>query len=398
MSGSVPRGNILLVDDEPANLLALEAGLADLGQNLVTASSGTEALRRLLHDDFAVILLDVQMPGFDGLETAAAIRERERSRHVPIIFLTGHDHTDESMFKGYSAGAVDYLVKPVRMEVLRAKLGVFLELMAVRTSLQAEIAERTRAAREVIALNEELSRKNRALQETVVELQGYSYSISHNMRAPLRAMKGYAEVLLDEALPRLSEEHRGYLRRIHSGAGLLDRLIQDVLSYSDLARARFALENVDLDDLAREVLEQHPELREAGLSVRIPERLRPVRANAALLAQCLTNMLSNAAKFVAPGRAPRATLTTREADGRVVVCLEDEGIGVAEGDRERIYGIFTTVHPAGTYTGTGIGLSLVRKAAERMGGAVGVEPAPGGGSRFWLRLGAAVPDEDHPDR
>src|SRR5262245_44541870 len=111
--------NILLVDDEPANLVALEAVLAPLGQNLVKASSGEEALRRLLREDFALILLDVRMPGMDGLETAALVRQRDRTRHVPIIFLTAYDKTDVQVFNGYSVGAVDFLTKPIVPEVLR---------------------------------------------------------------------------------------------------------------------------------------------------------------------------------------------------------------------------------------------------------------------------------------
>src|SRR4051812_30346214 len=145
--------NILMVDDEPANLLALEATLECLGQNLVHASSGKEALRYLLKQDFAVILLDVQMPDMNGIETAAAMRERERSRHIPIIFLTGVVKTEEMMFKGYSAGAVDYLMKPIVTGILRAKVEVFVELAVARKKLQEEIAERARVAIEISKLN-----------------------------------------------------------------------------------------------------------------------------------------------------------------------------------------------------------------------------------------------------
>ena len=123
-----PRVNILLVDDTPNNLLVLEAILGELGQNLVRARSGVEALRRLLDDDFAVILMDVQMPGMDGFETADLIRERDRSRHTPIIFLTAYERTDVQVFQGYSLGAVDFLFKPIVPEVLRSKVRVFVEL------------------------------------------------------------------------------------------------------------------------------------------------------------------------------------------------------------------------------------------------------------------------------
>src|SRR6266542_1108800 len=123
-----PKANILLVDDQPANLLALQAILEDLGQNLVTAYSGEDALRRLLDQDFAVVLLDVWMHGFDGFETAKLIRSRERSRHTPIIFLTAHDGNSLSVEEAYSLGAVDYLVKPLVPVILRAKVAGFIEL------------------------------------------------------------------------------------------------------------------------------------------------------------------------------------------------------------------------------------------------------------------------------
>ena len=137
------KANILLVDDQPSNLLALEAILEDLGQNLVRATSGEEALRRLLDSDFAVILMDVKMPGLDGIETAAIIRERNRSQHTPIIFLTAFERSEVEIFKGYRLGAVDYLFKPPQAEVLRSKVSVFVELH-LKTEQVREQAERLR--------------------------------------------------------------------------------------------------------------------------------------------------------------------------------------------------------------------------------------------------------------
>jgi signal transduction histidine kinase len=390
---SPPKVNILMVDDEPANLLALRATLEGLNQNLVQASSGKEALRHLLEMDFAVILLDVQMPEINGIETAALIRERERSRHIPIIFLTGMVKTDEMMFKGYSAGAVDYLMKPIMPEVLRAKVEAFVELAAARLALQEEIAERTRSAAEVLKLNAELEQKNKdleerttSLQETITELDSYSYSISHDMRSPLRTMKGYSDILMEECLAQLSPEHQGYLQKISSGAARLDHLIQDVLSYSFVSRSKFHLEETDIHRLTLDIIEQYPGMQEPQADVKIEGTLPKVWANEANLTQVISNLLSNAIKFVEPGKKAVVRIRSEIAGANAIISFQDNGIGIEPKDQERIFGIFVKVHPVQTYAGTGIGLSIVRRAAEKMGGKVGLESELGKGTRFWLEL------------
>jgi two-component system sensor histidine kinase/response regulator len=395
---SEPQVNILMVDDEPANLIALEATLEGLGQNLIRAHSGTEALRHVLENDFAVILLDIQMAGLNGIETAAAIRERERSRHIPIIFLTGMDKTGEMMFQGYSAGAVDYLVKPIQTDVLLAKVGVFIELAQARQRLHREVLERTKFAAEISKLNEALEEKNRELvdrsaqlQETVQELERYSYSISHDMRAPLRAMKGYSDILLEEAGPKIAPEHQAYLHKISSAAKRLDRLIEDVLSYSLLSRSKFKLTPIDSDQLIREIIEQYPGLQLPEANIRIEGQLPMVWANEAILTQCISNLLGNAIKFV-PAKVTPMILVRAEVSGEeATFWFEDNGIGIAPRDLDRIFGIFVQVHSAESYRGTGIGLSIVRRAAEKMGGQVGVESTLGKGSRFWLKIRTVSP-------
>ena len=381
-----PKINILMVDDEPANLIALEATLETLGQNLVKASSGKAALRHLLDDDFAVILLDVQMPEMNGIETAVAIRERERSRHIPVIFLTAQLNTEEIMFKGYSAGAVDFLTKPLQPEILRAKVEVFVELALMRQRLQAEIAERIKIAAEISKLNNELEKKNEELTETIEELERYSYSISHDMRAPLRSMSGFSQILMEECMDQLSPEHASYLRKINSGAVRLDRLIQDVLSYSLVSRTKFRLQPIDLQQLARDVIEQYPGFQLPDADIEIEGTLPRVMANEATLTQCISNLLGNAIKFVAPGTVPRIRIRAEPQGRECRIWFVDNGIGIAPVDLDRIFGIFVKVHSSDTYAGTGIGLSIVRKAAEKMGGSVGVESTLNEGSRFWLQL------------
>src|SRR5215470_545850 len=177
-----PAVKLLLVDDHPENLLALEALLEGPGHEIFLACSGQEALRCLLQFDFAVIILDVMMPGMDGFETAALIRQRERSRYTPIIFLTALGRTEEALFRGYDVGAVDYLVKPVAPAVLKSKVAVFIKLWR-----QAEI----------------LASKNIELNATIHELEAFSYSVAHDLRAPLARIEGFSQALIESQNGRL---------------------------------------------------------------------------------------------------------------------------------------------------------------------------------------------------
>jgi len=323
------------------------------------------------------------MQGMNGIEAAEAIRERERSRRIPIIFLTGRDKTDEMMFKGYSTGAVDYLVKPIQPQILRAKVEVFVELALAQAQLKTLNLE-------LASKNEALEERTARLQETVGELESYSYSISHDMRAPLRAMRGYIDILLEECSEVLTGPHGDYLARISAGAQRMDRLIQDVLTYSVTARGDFPIEDVDVDKLARDIIDQYPSIRTAQAKITLAAPLPRVRGNVAALTQVISNLLDNAVKFVVPGQPATVRLRAEAADGYVRLWFEDQGIGIAAKDFDRIFGIFNKLHPPGQYDGTGIGLSIVRKAVQRMGGTIGVESEEGRGARFWIRLPAAA--------
>ncbi len=224
--------------------------LQGLGQNLVKAESGREALKWLLTHDFAVILLDVKMPDMDGFETAALIRQRDKSRDTPIIFLTAADKTHTEAVRGYAVGAVDYLVKPVVPEFVRSKVSVFVEL-AKKSELLRRQAEQLReseqAARELAEARAELVRE---LEHKNQELESFSYAVSHDLRAPLRRIEAFSRAVLESQEERLDPDGRRFLDRIQEASRQMSQLIDDVLHLSKVSRAELRQQEVDLSALA----------------------------------------------------------------------------------------------------------------------------------------------------
>jgi hypothetical protein len=388
-SAKAEKVNILLVDDQPGKLLAHEAILEELGQNIVKATSGREALECLLRQDFAVILLDVCMPEIDGFETAELIRGRPRFEKTPIIFVTAYNTSDLDRLKGYGLGAVDYLFLPIIPEVLKAKVHVFVEL-ARQTKLILRQAENLARHNEAQTQQlETIQKLNLDLKEANQELEAFSYSVSHDLRAPLRALKGYTDILLEDYGPKLDGPAKGYLSNLNRAVVRMDALTRDLLNYSHIVRQHIELESVNVDMVWRDVTAMIPSLQPPNTEIVVSPNLLPVRAHPTLLGQCLANLLDNAAKFVAPGVTPRIHIHTEPRDDRVLIWLEDNGIGIDPAHHQKIFGIFERIGNLKDNQGTGIGLAIVARAVQRMGGRCGVESSPGNGSRFWIELAAA---------
>jgi PAS domain S-box-containing protein len=229
-----------------------------------------------------------------------------------------------------------------------------------------------------------VAERTERLSDAVGELEAFSYSIVHDMRAPLRAMQSFARILERECGPQINADGKDYIRRIVTAAERMDRLIQDVLSYSRVARAELRLTPVDIGKLLRSILESYPNLQPPAVEVQLEGELPRVMANEAALTQCISNLLTNAAKFVAPGVKPRIRVWPENENGRARVFFQDNGIGIEKESHEKIFGIFQRA--ARNYEGTGIGLAIVKKTIERMGGTVGLESQPGRGSTFWLEF------------
>jgi len=224
------------------------------------------------------------------------------------------------------------------------------------------------------------------LRATVAELESFCYSLSHDMRTPLRAIQSFSQLVLEEDGKKISRDSTGYLRKAISSAERMDQLIQDVLAFARLSRHEVNLEPVDVEGLLKEIIQERPELQPNKADIRIESPLLKVQGHVASLTQCVTNLLDNAVKFVAPSVKPHVRVYSERHNGRVKLCFEDNGIGIEKEAQLRLFDMFQRIHTGNEYEGTGIGLAIVRKSAERMGGEVGLESEAGRGSRFWVEL------------
>jgi len=387
--------NILLVDDDPSNLEALRAILECLNQNLITANSGTEALRCVLAQDFAVILLDVQMPDMSGIEAASMIRERERSKTTPIIFLTGVVKTAEMMFKGYSTGAVDYLMKPVVSGVLRTKVEVFVDLALARLALQDEIRERVRIAGEISKLNMVLEQRNDDLLAANEDLEAFGHSVSHDLRMPLRHIQAYIAMVETSAGAKLDEQEQRRLEGARHAAQRMSQLIDDLLSFSRIGRTQLSRMQVDMSELVKITLgELGPEVEGRSIEWQLPTLPR-VRGDRSLLHQVWVNLLSNAIKYTRPRAAARIEVGGVQQDRELIFWVKDNGVGFDMAYAEKLFGVFQRMHTLQEFEGTGVGLANVRRIIQRHGGRTWAEAERDSGATIFFSLPAEHIDRVH---
>jgi PAS domain S-box-containing protein len=475
---------ILLVDDNPDNLISIEAALETLDEELVLAQSGTEALRHLLENDFGAILLDVKMPDMDGFETAELIRARKRSQHTPILFLTAY-RNEEHLFRGYDLGAVDFLFKPIVPEILRSKVAVFVELSrsVLRQRKQAEILAKaeqkfrslleaapdamlitsadgeialansrtdtlfgynrqellgqnirllipewsrssgrdvreltarrkqgtsfpseisssplqtedgllvTSAVRDITERKQAETRIAERTQELAAmnrELEAFSYSVSHDLRAPLRSIEGFAKILLrDYNGKQLDSVGADYLGRMRSAVGRMGQLIEDLIELSRILRVDISIETVDLTRMAKEIL--------SDLRSRDPERqvellIQPgmtATGDPRLLSVALTNLLGNAWKFTGKILSPSIQFSSRVTDGQEVYSVQDNGAGFNPEFADKLFAPFQRLHRASDFEGTGVGLAIVQRVIQRHNGQIWAESAVDQGATFYFTL------------
>ncbi|MGA3185617.1 MAG: ATP-binding protein [Bryobacteraceae bacterium] len=497
------REKILLVDDSAENLISIGAALEGLGQEVVTARSGKEALRHLLESDFALILLDVKMPEMDGFQTAELIRTRKRSLHTPILFLTAYK-SDDHLFRGYDMGAVDFLLKPIVPEILRSKVNVFVQLsrhaallrrqaevlakaeLKFRSLLEAapdaiiisseagrislvnsqaeiltgysrdqlidrdirvivpgwrldslspssgspnehlarrknltefpveitlrplqteeglliisairDITERKRVDNEIRELNasleqrvtertRELEESNDALRQSNDDLNQFAYATSHDLQEPLRMVVLYSQMLQETYAGKLDQSADEFISVIVGGALRLERLLKDLLTYSQAGSTNGPATQVNCEAVMKAVL--------LNLKVSIDENaaivrwhdLPTVRADQVRLVQLFQNLIGNAIKYRGE-TAPCINVSAERTEKEWLFTVRDNGIGIEPEYAEQIFGVFKRLHGP-NYPGTGIGLAICQRIVETHGGRIWVESTPQNGCAFYFTL------------
>ena len=412
---------IMLVDDREDNLMSIESVLETDGYRFVKATSGRQVLKHLLTDfDFALILMDVQMPNLNGFETAALIYERERLRHIPIIFITANNYGEENLFKGYRAGAVDYIYKPVNPELLRVKVGVFVDLyrknqrliqqeqklVAINRNLELEISERKASEEKVTELNKQLLENINRLETANKDLDLFAFMASHDLQAPLRKIRMFSDRLLASSENNFSKEGKLYLSRIQEVSKRMQDLINDILRFSKISVEKQSFEEVDLNSVIGEVLsEMEGAIREKNAQIEL-DRLPVLPASTVLMGPLFSNLISNALKYSKKNQTPRVRVRYEEGPvqsggsgkeqevryGRIYI--EDNGIGFDQKYAEQIFDMFRRLHSNAEYEGTGIGLALCKKIVEMHNGFISALGKPGEGSVFIISLPLSVPHKE----
>ncbi len=405
---------ILLVDDREDNLLSIESILSPAGYTFIKALSGREALKILLHEhDFALILMDVKMPNLNGYETASLIYQREKLKHIPIIFITANNYGEEHVFKGYKSGAVDYIYKPINPDLLRAKVAVFIDLytknrmlqaqeqklVAINKSLELEVHERKVSEQKVKELNGQLLENIERLESANRDLDRFAFMASHDLQEPLRKMLMFSDRLHFKYKNVLDDEGRVLIGKLQHAGERMQALIKDILLFSKTSLEKPIFVDCELNTIISEVLSDMETViasKKAQIEIGNLPRLS---VNPGLMRPLFHNLLSNAIKYSKKNIEPVVKIYAEssvshgavEKDIKNKYCriyIEDNGIGFEQKYSEQIFGMFKRLHLHSEFEGTGIGLALCKKIVEEHNGFITARSKVGEGSVFIISLPA----------
>ena len=412
-----PEIKLLVVDDREDNLFSIETILEQDGYTIRRANSGRAALKILLKEhDFTMILMDVQMPGLNGFETATLIYERDKLKHIPIIFITAHDYGEENIFRGYQMGGVDYIYKPINPELLRAKVAVFVELYtknhqlmaqeqkltSANQNLEKEIQDRIRSEAQINMLNRQLMENINQLKSINEELERFAYVASHDLQEPLRKIIIFGDRLAERYSNILGDEGQDFLDRMVNASKRMQLLIKNLLAFSRSTSNNDSVIETDLNVLLQGVLndlEVQIEQRKAVFSIGTLPTLHIVPGQ---FRQLFQNLIINALKFSREDATPKISIYSEKLKGMQIpsmnpmsfedeyycIYIQDNGIGFEQVYADQIFTVFKRLHSFDKYEGTGIGLSICKKIAEKHSGTIAARSKINEGSTFIITLPA----------
>ncbi|WP_295128192.1 response regulator [uncultured Chitinophaga sp.] len=407
---------ILVVDDRQDNLMSIESILEKENYRIIKANSGRAALKVLLREyDFSLILMDVQMPDMNGFETAELIYQRDKLKNIPIIFITAHNE-DEAIFKGYKVGAVDFIYKPINPELLRVKVGLFVELyrkthslieqeknlLHTNASLQREIEEREASEQKVRELNSQLTQSNAYLKAVNEELDRFAFVASHDLQEPLRKIRVFSDMLLQKRAD--PEEVHRHVQKITNAAARMQQLVNDLLRFSRHSVQGGDFVQVDLNEVVKDAMsELEMQIQQTGAVVQI-DRLPVLLAIPTLMQQVFYNLLSNALKFrkkdIAPDisvRCEQVDAPDAQANGNTLfynIYVKDNGIGFDHQYLEDIFMVFKRLHSYHEIEGSGIGLSICKKIMEQHHGFITATSEVNKGATFVIGIPGKIAKPD----
>jgi two-component system, sensor histidine kinase and response regulator len=368
----IKKPKILVVDDKPQNIFAIETVLKNLEVDLIKATNGNDALKATLHHDFVLALLDIQMPGMDGYELAAILREEPKTSSLPFIFISAVYTEPENVFKGYERGAFSFITKPFDPQILINKVKLFVD----KYKHEAELEE----------ANKELESRNIRLSEAYRELDLFAFSVSHDLRTPIRFINGYVSVLKEDFEKNLDEKALEVIQSISSTTESMNLMLDELLIYSELGRRELRKSDIDLCQMAiylkQEVLKEF----EASHVNFVIGNLPDAYGDHAMITLVIKSLFSNAVKFSLPKPKPKVFFTGIESGKENIYKIIDNGVGFNMHYANKLFGVFQRLHTAEEFEGMGVGLAKVKRIITRHGGKVWVESQVGKGSTFCFSL------------
>ncbi|ELR73924.1 two-component hybrid sensor and regulator [Fulvivirga imtechensis AK7] len=371
-NGTKIRPKILMVDDRRENLIALERLLKEIEVDLYPATSGNEALRLTLHHDFALALLDIQMPEMDGYELAGLLRQDEKTSRIPFIFISAIYTDHINVFKGYEKGAFSYITKPFEPKILINKVKFFMEKFQHEEALRCA--------------HEALEQHVKDLKNANEELRSFSYSVSHDLRAPLRVISGYSNILLEDYGAKLDDEGKKIVNTIVRNTNKMSNLIDDILNFSRLTRQDKMLQNVNMNELVDTVFGELTEhLSERTIKYTRTD-LQPAYGDKTMIRQLISNLLGNAIKYTGPCKKALIEVGGSREGKEYIYYVKDNGVGFDDQYKEKLFGVFQRLHKETEFEGTGIGLAIANKVVRHHGGRIWGESKPDQGATFFFTL------------